>query len=145
MAASGGIECCDLQTHVILPSVGRFLLTFNHAVPPCRSPATPLSLPLHRRLYGLFHVGVDFGGGGVGLAVHPLVEAAALEAPAVPEFEGGDEALRGVFVEGVGRDSEVVGGLADVHDFADFGDKKVGAESGIAHDGYPRQDSGGAV
>jgi len=97
---------------------------------------------LHRGLDGLFHLWVDFGGCGVGLAVHPLVEAGALEAPAIAEFEGGDEAFGGVLVKGVRRNTEVVGGLADIHDLANFRDKKIGAEGGVAHDGYPRQDSG---
>jgi len=39
---------------------------------------------LHRGLHGLFHLGVDLGGLCIGLAVHPLVEAAPLEAPAIP-------------------------------------------------------------
>lgn len=60
---------------------------------------------LHCGLNGLFHVGIDFRGGGVGLAVHPLVKPGALEAPAVAEFKGRDEAFGGVLVEGVGRDA----------------------------------------
>lgn len=80
---------------------------------------------LHRRLDGLFHIGVDFGGGRVGLAVHPFVQPAALETPAVSELESRDEALGRILIQGVGRDAKIVGGLADVHDFANFGDKKV--------------------
>jgi len=96
-------------------------------VKPGRIPARQSNL--HRGLDGFLHVGIDFGGGRVGLTIHPLVEAGALKAPAVAELKGWDEALRGVFVEGVWRDAEVVGGLADVHNFADFGDKKVRAKS----------------
>ena len=60
---------------------------------PLHTCAAPQAVDLHRRLDGLFHVGVDFDGGGVGLAVHPLIETGALEAPAIAEFEGGDEAF----------------------------------------------------
>jgi len=96
----------------------------------CFAEAITRQLPcLHRGPDGLFHIRVDFGGGGVGLAVHPFIEAAALEAPAISKFEGRNEALGGVFVEGVGRDAEIVRGLADVHDFPDFRDEEVGAES----------------
>ena len=66
------------------------------------------------------------------MAVHPLVEARALEAPAVAELEGRHEGFRGVFVKGVRGDAEVVGCLADVHYLADFGDEQVGF-GGVAH------------
>ena len=83
---------------------------------------------LYSGLDRLFHIRVDFSCSGVRLTVHPLVEAAAFEAPAIAELESWNEAFGGVLVEGIGRDSAVIGGLADVHDFPDFGDKKIGAE-----------------
>lgn len=87
-------------------------------------------------LDGFFLAGRDFGlrhgGGLVGLLVHPVVEARALEAPAIAELEGGDEGLGGVFIEGVGGDAEVVGGLADVHDLTEFWYEQVGL-GGLAH------------
>ena len=59
---------------------------------------------------------------------HPGVQQTLLKAPAVAELKGWDEALGGIFVKGVRRYTEIVGGLADVHDFTDFGDEEVGAE-----------------
>src|SRR5271157_59781 len=79
---------------------------------------------------------VEFGVGGleVGLAVHPLVQPRALEAPAVAQLESGHEALRGVLVERVGGDAEVLRGLANVHDLAHLRDQQVGTDGGAAHD-----------
>lgn len=99
----------------------------------------PFSLLLHRRLDRLLLVRIDLGFGGVevGLPVHPLVEAGALEAPTIAQLECRNETLRGVLVQSVGRDAKVVRCLADIHYFADFGNQQVGAGCGAAHDCLP--------
>ena len=83
--------------------------------------------------YRLLLLWIGIGGMEVGLAVHPLVEAGALEAPTVAQLEGGDKALGGVLLKRVGRDAQVVRGLANVHDLAHLGDQQVRAVSGAAH------------
>src|SRR5215469_1955546 len=55
------------------------------------------------------------------LLVHPVVEEAFAEAPAVAEFEGGDEAFGGVAVERVAADPQVLRRLADIHDLTQYG------------------------
>jgi hypothetical protein len=55
-----------------------------------------------------------------GLPIHPFIEPRLLEAPAVAQLECRDEGLRGVFVERVRADTEVIRGLPDVHHFPDL-------------------------
>src|ERR1700692_3550201 len=87
----------------------------------------PQRARLHRRADRFLLLGVDLRTAAldVGLAVHPFVEARALEAPAIAQLEGGHKPLRRVFVECIGRDAQILGGLPNVHDFAHFRDKKV--------------------
>src|ERR1700677_1024830 len=69
----------------------------------------------------------------VRLPVHPLVQPRALEAPAIPQLECRHKSLRRILVERIRRDAQVVRGLADIHDLAHFGDKKIGTGRGHAH------------
>src|SRR5271166_3309075 len=52
------------------------------------------------------------------LALHPAVENALFELPAVAEFEGWDLFFGDIFIESVGRHAQILRGLPDVHHFA---------------------------
>src|SRR6202453_2913251 len=73
----------------------------------------------------------------VRLPVHPLVQPRALEAPAIPQLECRHKSLRRILVERIRRYAQVVRGLANIHDLAHFGDKKVGTGRGHSHSKPP--------
>src|ERR1700739_897717 len=99
-----------------------------------------LTTALHRRPHRLLRVRIDFGIRlEIGLAVHPLVEARAFKTPAIAQLEGGNETFGGVLGEGVRRDTKVVGSLANIHHFANFRHKQIGAGSGVAHNSPPER------
>lgn len=51
------------------------------------------------------------------LAVHPFVEPRAAKAPAIAQFEGGNERIGRVFVKRIGADAQVIRSLPDIHYF----------------------------
>src|ERR1700761_1677056 len=53
--------------------------------------------------------------------IHPAIQQAFAEAPAVPQLERRDEALGRIPVQRVAADPQVLGGLADVHYLAKRG------------------------
>src|SRR6516162_1260590 len=60
-----------------------------------------------------------------GFLFHPLVEPRLFEAPAVPQFEGGELLFPDVLVERVRTDSQILRSLPNIHDFTRVGHKFV--------------------
>src|SRR5580698_5549373 len=56
-----------------------------------------------------------------GAPIHPLIQPRLAEPPAVSQPEGRDKSRRGVTIEAIRADPEIVRGLTNVHDFANLG------------------------